>query len=234
MTTRIIAHRTCPNDAPENSLSGMKVSAKRGADGVEIDLRLSLDQQPFLMHDWSMRRTAGFFLPVELTPSILIRRFRLRGSSEPVPSLADAFDSLDPGLSLAVDVKTPWAVRRLVREVRRRQMESRTLAWCTSAQAVRYLVRTAPTIETAYLNDVKTPQGKVAFINKAAALGAAAISAHWDAIDDGFVAAAHASGLRVYSYHKQFALTPEKLLAGLDGLITDSPQEALKAIEAVS
>ena len=111
MAMKVIAHRTCPLDAPENSLRGMEVAAQMGADGVEIDLRLSLDQQPFLMHDWSMRRTAGFLLPVELTPSPLVRRFRLRGSSESVPTLADALDSLAPALSLAVDVKTPWAGR---------------------------------------------------------------------------------------------------------------------------
>ncbi len=234
MTMKIIAHRTCPLDAPENSLNGMQVAAQKGADGVEIDLRLSLDQQPFLMHDWSMRRTAGFLLPVELTPSPLIRRLRLRGSSESVPTLSAAFDGLETGLTLAVDVKTPWAVRRLVRDVRQRGLESRTLAWCTSARAVHYVVSTAPEIETAYLNDVSTSAGKQAFIEKAAALGARAVSAHWDAISAGFVATAHAAGLSVYSYHKQYELTEEKLAAGLDGLITDYPEKARKAIDAFS
>lgn len=234
MKTRVIAHRTCPLDAPENSLRGLQIAGEKDADGVEVDLRLSLDQRPFLMHDWSMRRTAGFLMPLELTPSFLIRRFRLRGNSEPIPTLAATFDSLPPGLSLAVDVKTPWAVHRLIQEVRRRQMESQTLVWCTSAQAVRYAVRVAPEIETAYLNDVTTPEGKVAFINKAVALGATAISAHWNAIDPGFVAAARASGLRVYSYHKQYELTADKLNSGLDGLITDFPSEARQAIDALA
>ncbi|HWC28629.1 MAG TPA: glycerophosphodiester phosphodiesterase family protein, partial [Dehalococcoidia bacterium] len=86
----IIAHRTCPLDAPENSLVGIGLAAELGADAVEIDLRMSLDQRPFLMHDWTMRRTTDFPLPLELTPSPMVRRLRLQHTDEHIYSLADA------------------------------------------------------------------------------------------------------------------------------------------------
>jgi hypothetical protein len=131
----IIAHRTCPADEAENSLAGIHKAADLGADGVEIDLRMSLDQRPFLMHDDTMRRTTGWRLPLELTPSFLVRRQRLP-NGERVPSLGEAFEALPAGLVLAVDVKTPWAIVPLVGEIRRRGMQSRTLVWCqTSAPA---------------------------------------------------------------------------------------------------
>ena len=225
----IIAHRTSPFDAPENSLEGIRVAADQGADGVEIDLRLSLDGEPFLMHDWTLRRTTGFPLPVELTPASVIRRRRLRGGDEPVPSLSDALAALPAGLLLAVDVKTPWAIRPLLREVEARASEARVLVWCTSARAVRYAARRAPAVEVAYLKNATDAAGKQRFLVKAKALGGRAVSAHWRAIDAGFVAAAHDLGLRTYAWHAQYALEPAKLQAGLDGLITDTPAAARQA-----
>src|SRR5687767_1041449 len=106
----IIAHRTCPIDAPENSLTGIRVAAEKGADGVEIDLRVSLDQRPFLMHDWTMRRMTGWPLPIELTPTPIVRARKLSVSDEPPPALSEAMDALPDGMQLAVDVKTPWAI----------------------------------------------------------------------------------------------------------------------------
>ena len=234
MRPLIIAHRTCMADAPENSLAGVRLAAEQGADGVEVDLRLSLDLRPFLMHDRTLRRTTGFPLPPELTPSFLVRRQRLKGSDERVPSLVQAFEALAPGMLLAVDVKTPWAVAPLLRETRRRRLQARVLVWCTSALAVRYAARFAPEVEVAYLKDVVDAAGKQAYIAKARRIGAGAVSVHWRAVDADFVAAAHALGLRVYSWHRGFELTPAKLAAGLDGLITDHPRAAREAIDLLT
>jgi glycerophosphoryl diester phosphodiesterase len=229
----IIAHRTCPKHAPENSLAGIREAAAQGADGVEVDLRLSIDGKPFLMHDNTMGRTAGLPLPLEIVPSFIIRRLRIRGSDERIPSLGAVFDALPPGMTLAVDVKTPWAVHALVREVRRRGVESRVLAWCTSAMAAAYVAKQAPEIETGYLSGARSVQGKRRFIDRAVAIGAKAISAHWTAIDGEFIAAAHAKGLRVYAWHQSHGLVAPKLKAGLDGLITDYPRDARAAYAGI-
>ncbi|HLF79300.1 MAG TPA: glycerophosphodiester phosphodiesterase [Dehalococcoidia bacterium] len=230
MTPLIIAHRTCPLDAPENSLAGMRLAAELGADAIEIDLRLSLDQRPFLMHDWTMKRTAGWPLPLELTPSPLVRKQRLADGSS-VPSLDEAFEALSPAQMLAVDVKSPWAVLPLMRQIKRRALEKRVLVWCTSALAVRYAVHAAPQVEVAYLRDLTDPAANRAFIAKAQRLGARAISADWRAIDAQFIAAANARGLRVYSFDKGQDLAPEKLTSGLAGLITDRIAEARSAVK---
>jgi glycerophosphoryl diester phosphodiesterase len=226
----IIAHRTCPLDAAENSIEGLQKAADLGADGVEIDLRMSLDQRPYLMHDWTLRRTAHFPLPLELTPSFIVRRLRL-SNRQGVPSLGEVLDALPEGLLLAVDVKTPWAIVPLLHAIRRRGMEQRVLVWCQSALAVRYAKWRTPAVEVAYLKDMQDEAGKQAFIAKAKRLGADAISAHWQAIDVGFVAAAQGVGLKVYSYHAGYALEAAKLRTGIDGLITDFPRDAREAFE---
>jgi glycerophosphoryl diester phosphodiesterase len=131
---------------------------------------------------------------------------------------------------LAVDVKTPWAVVPLMREIKRRDLEKRVLVWCQSAIAVRYAAHTSPDVEVAYLKTALDPRGKREFIWKARRLGARALSAHWLAIDAEFVAMAHDYGLRVYSYHEAYDLALPKLQASLDGLITDYPIAAREAL----
>jgi glycerophosphoryl diester phosphodiesterase len=241
-TPLIIAHRTSPAFAPENSLVGIRVSFEQGADGVEVDLRTSVDLQPFLMHDNSMWRTTGWPLPIELTPSFVVRRRRLRGTStprdesgghvsgEPPPGLEDAIQAVPADKLLAVDVKTPWSILALTRAVDGHSMQARTLVWCSSALVVRYAVRTMPGVEVAYYKDYEDGPSNIEFIGKAARIGAKAVSLDWRGINRDVVDVAHSLGLKVYSWHKEFPLTAEKLESGLDGLITDYPAQAREAL----
>lgn len=57
--TLIISHRGLGFGAPEHSLEGYRSALTSGADGVEVDIRLSRDGQLFCVHDSSLRRTAG-------------------------------------------------------------------------------------------------------------------------------------------------------------------------------
>jgi glycerophosphoryl diester phosphodiesterase len=229
----IIAHRTSPAFAPENSLEGIRVSFEQDADGVEIDLRASLDLRLFLMHDNSMHRTTAWVLPIELTPSAVVRRQRLLGGSESVPSLREAIDATPSDKLFAVDVKTPWSIFGLERTVKAREMQARTLVWCSSALVVRYALRRMPGVEVAHYKDYADGPNNIEFIGKAGRIGAHAVSLDWRGINKDVVAAAHSLGLKVYSWHKEHPLTAEKLSSGLDGLITDHPARSRAEIAAL-
>jgi len=53
----IIAHRGASMLAPENTLAAAQRAEALGADGLEVDIRISLDGVPFLIHDSSLQRT---------------------------------------------------------------------------------------------------------------------------------------------------------------------------------
>ena len=55
----IIAHRGASADAPENTLEAFRLAEVQGADAFELDVRLSRDRVPVVMHDPSLERTAG-------------------------------------------------------------------------------------------------------------------------------------------------------------------------------
>ena len=228
----IIAHRTCPKDAPENSLEGIRKAAELGAHAVEVDLRVSLDQKPYILHDWSLgapplpHAARSHALADRRTPAPRQRR----GS----PDAAAGPRRPRPAPEYRRRREDALGDPYLAREVKKRGMEARTLAWCTSALDVRYMRGFAPEVETAYLRDDTDPAGKLAFLAAAVRLRANAVSANWQAIDPSFVGTAHELGLKVYSWHGESELTPAKLESGLDGLITDYPVEARAACERVA
>lgn len=55
----IIAHRGASADAPENSLSAMKLAWEQGADAIELDLWLSKDGKLIVFHDADTKRIGG-------------------------------------------------------------------------------------------------------------------------------------------------------------------------------
>jgi glycerophosphoryl diester phosphodiesterase len=59
MIMQIYGHRGAGGEAPENTIAGCLHAIERGAKYVEIDLRLSADDQLIVIHDRSLRRTTG-------------------------------------------------------------------------------------------------------------------------------------------------------------------------------
>lgn len=55
----IIAHRGASANAPENTIASFRRAIEIGADGVELDVRLSKDGVPVVVHDATLQRTAG-------------------------------------------------------------------------------------------------------------------------------------------------------------------------------
>lgn len=53
----VIAHRGASGLAPENTLAAFKLAAALGTDGVEMDVQLSADGQPVVIHDTRVDRT---------------------------------------------------------------------------------------------------------------------------------------------------------------------------------
>jgi glycerophosphoryl diester phosphodiesterase len=227
----IIAHRTCPLDAPENSLAGIRKAAELGADAVEIDVRRTLGGVPVLMHDWSPRRTAGLPGPVHWYPMWLLRMRGLQGTSERAPTFAQALDALPGGMQMAVEIKDAPAARRVLRIIMERNMSDRVLMWSYREAAVRLFTQEAPEIETSLLRDDIDPEGLARLLADATAWRARGISAHWKAINPPFVAEAHQRGLKVYSWIRDLESVAKKVSSGMDGIVTNQPREVRSILQ---
>ncbi|MCR6098223.1 glycerophosphodiester phosphodiesterase [Salipaludibacillus agaradhaerens] len=57
--TLIFAHRGASGTYPENTMDAYKAAAEAGADGLEVDVQLSKDGVPVLIHDETVNRTTN-------------------------------------------------------------------------------------------------------------------------------------------------------------------------------
>jgi glycerophosphoryl diester phosphodiesterase len=224
----IIAHRTSPRDAPENSLAGIRRSAELGADYVEIDVRLTRDGVPVMLHDALLLRTTLRPWPVSWATAKGLRRARLRASGEPVPTFAEAVATLPEPIGLAIDTKAPDAARAVVDELRRQGKLGRALLWAQSEQAVRWYAEHAgdEAPEVALLRDAMTPEAIDRFLDDAVRFGATAISVHQDTVDADLIDRAHGVGLRVHCWFQDLATQARLAALPLDGIVTDWPVDA--------
>jgi glycerophosphoryl diester phosphodiesterase len=55
----ILAHRGAKAYAPENTLASFELAIAQGADGIELDVKLTADGQVVVIHDATVNRTTG-------------------------------------------------------------------------------------------------------------------------------------------------------------------------------
>lgn len=98
----IVAHRGFAHVAPENSLQAVVGAEQLGAEAIEVDVRVSRDRVPLLMHDKTLQRTtSGTGVVSKLNYSYIARCDA--GDRQPPPTLRKALDSTD--LPFLLDIK---------------------------------------------------------------------------------------------------------------------------------
>ena len=65
---KVVGHRGAMAYAPENTIASFREARKRGAAWVEIDVKLTADGVPIVMHDESLKRTMDVHRLVARTP----------------------------------------------------------------------------------------------------------------------------------------------------------------------
>jgi glycerophosphoryl diester phosphodiesterase len=111
---KIIAHRGASARTPENTLAAVRVAAELGADGVEVDVRLTRDNQLAVLHDTDTRRVA----PNQAVFTAKRRRLSElqsldvgswkdpKFSRERVPALGEVLAALGPQQEIFIELKS--------------------------------------------------------------------------------------------------------------------------------
>lgn len=217
----IVAHRTCPLDAPENSIEGILAAARLGADAVEIDVRRTRDGDLVLMHDPTAWRLGRRPVVVRRANRSRIDRLRLGPSGLRVQRLADVLAALPADLGLAVDVKDAAAMPAVVAQLRAAGVLSSTRLWCRSPSVVAWAAGAAPESEVALLRNTRTERESMRYLDDTVRAGAAAVSLHQRAVTPAVVTAAHERGLVAFGWVVEAQAHGQVIDAGVDGVVTD-------------
>ncbi len=101
----IIAHRGSSGSAPENTLAAFRKALDDGADGIELDVRMSKDGELVVLHDRTVNRTTNGRGKVSDLTVAELRKLDA-GSSEHVPTLQEVIGILPRHILLNIEVKT--------------------------------------------------------------------------------------------------------------------------------
>lgn len=113
-TPIVVAHRGDAVLAPENTIAALRAATDGGVCHLEIDIQLTADRIPVLLHDESLLRTSGVDQLVTASIAADLQqisvgqrdRFGERYANEHLPTLTDALAALpQDGLTIFVELK---------------------------------------------------------------------------------------------------------------------------------
>ena len=220
--TAIFAHRGARRAAPENTEIAFQLAVEMGADGIELDVRLTADGVAIIHHDPS------------LTDGRNLHNLSLRDLPERIPSLQTALDacgSVIVNIELKNSLTEPCydpnfeVVHRVIDELDLRSDDvARWLVSSFDLATLDEFHRLRPEIPTAFLTSGDPEIGLSRAING----GHSAWHPWWQDVSIELVVEAQDHGLAVNAWTCNEPEDIERLIGwGIDGIITDVPDIGL-------
>jgi len=157
-----LAHRGASYDAPENTLAAFDLALRLGADGIELDVQLSADGVPVVIHDWTLDRTTDGQGPVATWRWAELRTldagswFDSAYARQRIPSLEDVFAAFGRRLRYNIELKvrglrSNGLERAVIAMIHRHGLTNRVLVSSFNPLALRRVGRLEPHLETGLL-----------------------------------------------------------------------------------
>jgi glycerophosphoryl diester phosphodiesterase len=236
----VIAHRGGAALAPENTLAACARALRLGVDAVEIDVRLTADGHPVVLHDATLDRTTSGRGQVAALPATALQALDAtvgwRGASlgrEPPPLLSAVGALLAGRVALHVELKgEPRVPVPLVERVVALLAEAHPTPTLLSFdwQALELAGRLAPAlVQEALLRDWPADAPEV--LSTLASRGVAWLGLRYAVLTPRRAAMVRAAGLRlnVWTPNRRPSLRRARAL-GVDAITTDRPDRLLELL----
>lgn len=115
---RAIAHRGLHDekyDAPENTMAAFRRAVECGY-GIELDVRLTKDGSLAVVHDDNLSRLCGVNVSVFATDMEELAGYKIQGTSQHIPTLAQVLDEVGGRVPLVVEIKAETDVDEICRK----------------------------------------------------------------------------------------------------------------------
>ncbi|MFJ3866772.1 glycerophosphodiester phosphodiesterase [Streptomyces nigra] len=210
-----VAHRGDPYRVRENTLDSLRSALALGADAVEIDVRLTRDGVPVLLHDATLRRLWELDRPLLSLSAAEVRGLTAGG----VPTLEEAL-AVCEGSRVMLDLPgTPdvRTARRIVDVVRACGAEERVY-YCAGAPAMLAVRAADPAAEIALTWTTKAPPRP----GLLAAVRPRWLNYRFALVDRALAEWVHRDGLLLSAWTPDTARSMRRLLdAGVDSITTN-------------
>lgn len=242
---QVLAHRGYRTKYPENTRISFRKAQELGVHGIELDVRLTKDGKPVVVHDASVDRTSN---GTGLISEMMLEQiraldagewFKKEFAGERFLTLGEALEIVG-GVRLNIHLKAMKAreemVERVVEEVKRHNaLGSAYLS--AEGRLLERAKRLEPRIGGCYLGP--HPRNTPEYIETSLELECYIIQLPCEQIDVEFVELAHQRGLEVHALHLEGGSIDEEDLyqrlvgCGVDGVLTDYPAAWLKKLDEI-
>ncbi len=233
----ILAHRGARREAPENTLPAFQRGLELGADGFELDVRLSLDEEVIVLHDPSTRRVAASSraLRAENHTYAELKQLDLGGGAH-IPTLREALE-LAQSHNAFVNIELKHNLKRkrklianvvsLLREIPNAQ--NFTFLSSFDPRIVFSLARALPELEVGWL-----VHKKQVWLRRAPAwpwVGARALHPEHAMVTPSLIQRVKLRGGKINTWTVNEAAEARRLAdLGVDCIITDVPGEIVREL----
>ena len=247
----MVAHRGASAAEPENTVSAFEAAVRAGADVVELDVRLTADGVPVVLHDADVAAATGGSGPVHTMPLGEVKRLdasRGRPGRHEIPTLGEALEAIGTADGVAADLEIKNipgedafdSPREAILEATLRTLEEvgfpgpvliSSFNWLTIERSKQL----APAIPTGFLTiSAIDPRAALVYVRQH---GHDFVLPQADALVDAgepFVAEAHAEGIRVGTWTVDEEDTIETLFGwGVDAVASNRPDLAVSVRDRV-
>lgn len=232
-----IAHRGFAGKYPENTMLAFEKAVEAGCNGIELDVQLSKDGVPVIIHDEQMVRTtgeAGFvwdYTLDELKKMNAAAGNKTRGvfnrSKLEIPTLEEyfAFAKEKKELVTNIELKTgvnpyPGIEDKVLELMQTYRMRKRVILSSVNHYSIKYVKQLAPKTKCGLLES----SWVVGMAKYARKLKADALHPLYTTVTVSYMAKAKAHGLDVNTWTVDEESEMQKMLSlGVDGIITNYP-----------
>ena len=232
---RIIAHRGASAYAPENTLAAFRKAKELGTGWFELDVYLSGDGIPVVLHDETVDRTTdgtGNITEKNIGEIKLLDAgswFGPEFAGEKIPTLDEAVAFARDNINIYIEIKdaNPDLPAKILECVKSHDMVKNVVIQSFSLEQLSIIRNLHKTIAIEYLvGDYMEID-----LQRAASVGARSINPSFKELNADDVAQIHRLDLAVVPYTIDDPGDMERLLAmGVDGLITNKPDIALRML----
>lgn len=223
------AHRGASAHAPENTMAAFELAFAQGADGIELDVQLTRDGVPVVLHDDTLDRTTDLGGRVDRLSLAEVRRadagswYDARFRGERIPTLREVFDWARDRVRLNVEIKDAAAASAVLAMVGLHPGVDVVVS-SFDRRLLRRLRQASPNLALAVLCDRRLWR---AHLRDAVRLRAAAFHPRRDLFTCVMAGQCRQAGLRVYPWTEDDPAGMRRLLRqGAEGLFTNDPAAA--------
>jgi len=244
-TFSVIAHRGASYYAPENTMAAFSLAHKMGADMIELDVLLSSDQIPVVLHDPQLKRTTNGKGKVENFSLKDLKKldagswFSSEFKNEKIPTLKEVLQWASGKIALNIEIK-PEAVTedavngieaKTIQLVKKFGMEQHVVFSSFDYRAVNRIKNIDPDLITALLYNRKNSRRKspVFLVKKYKADN---INLKWSEVYPKRIEQLRESNVPVWVYTVNEPVLMRHLInQGVSGIFSDRPDLLRKVAE---